>query len=116
MNEKNMRDGWGQYLSPEQKIFNESVMKLLGIYMPGTCEIEMMVGRNVKAKLTIQGGPLTRDVIEDTMAHLAFYKKYFPEEAGGDGRLTSPEQIIEAMGQCLASHMEKQRLPEPPHD
>lgn len=103
MSERKIRlDG----IPEDVRAFVDATMALLDSYMPGTCEITMMVGRNIEATLTIQGGPLTRDVLEDVMAHLAFYKKYFPKSGEADARLTSPEQIICALEARWKEHRE----------
>lgn len=91
-------------MPPDVRELANSVMKLLALYMPGATKIEMMVGRNCTATLTIQGGPITREVIEDTLAHLAFYKKYFPKDAGSDAALSSPEKILEATAAIWEQH------------
>jgi hypothetical protein len=91
-------------LPADVRVFFDATMGLLGTYMPGTTKIEMLVGRNVTAELKIVGGPITREVIEDTMAHLAFYKKYFPKDGEDDGHLDSPEKIIKAMTSAWAEH------------
>lgn len=82
----------------------DSVTKLVGLYIPGTTSIEMQVGRNIKAILKIEGGPITREVIEDTLAHLAFYKKYFPKNGETDGTLDTPEKILTALAAIWAEH------------
>lgn len=82
----------------------EATMKLLTMYMPRANSIEMMVGRNIKATLKIDGGPMTRDVLEDTMAHLAFYKKYYPKAGDPSPELDSPEKILAALAAIWENH------------
>lgn len=78
--------------------------RLLMLYMKGTTRIEMMVGLNCKAILSIEGGPITREVIDDTLTHLAFYKKYFPKtDEQNTAALDSPEKIIDAMKAAWAA-------------
>jgi hypothetical protein len=74
----------------------------------------MMVGRNMKAKLTFTGGPITREAIEDTLAHLAFYKKYFPKHGEADGQLDSADKILEALAAMWKSHREEAAKLTPP--
>lgn len=99
-------------MPPDVRELAEAMMKLLTMYMPGTQEIEIMVGRNVKAVIKYSGGPLTREVIKDTIAHLAFYEKYFPKEGEASSELDSPEKILAAL---TAAWIENRRAPsEPP--
>lgn len=91
-------------LPPDVRAIVDSTMKLIGLYIPGTYELEMLVGRNVKATLKIEGGCLSREVIEDILAHLAFYKKYFPKDATDDRALDTPEKILEDMAQKWELH------------
>jgi len=91
-------------LPEDVRAFVDSTMSLLALYMPGTCELEMMVGRNCKARLRIEGGPLSREVLDDTIAHLAFYKKYFPKNENDETRLTSPDKIVAALSGILDHH------------
>lgn len=92
--------------------FFDSTKNLLMLYMKGTQKIEMMVGVNTKAVLEITGGPITKETIEDVLAHLAFYKRYFPKAGEASSELDSPEKIVNAMKAAWAEHaeaMERQR-------
>jgi len=82
----------------------DASLKMMSLYMPGVDEIQMLVGRNVTATIKFVGSPITREVIEDTLAHLAFYKKYFPKEPHDDAALNTPEKIIAALNATFAEH------------
>lgn len=97
-------------LPPDVREIVDTTMKLLVSYMPGRETIEMLVGRNVKATIKFEGGPITREVIEDTLAHLAFYKKYFPKDAAETGKVDSPEKFLDAMVAAWEVHRELSRL------
>lgn len=90
-------------LPAEIRPFADSLTKCLMLYM-GSDEIEMLVGTNVKAKIKFEGGPITKEVIEDTLAHLAFYKKYFPKSGEDTGRLDTPEKIVNALALVYEDH------------
>lgn len=98
-------------LPPDVRAIVDATIKMVGLYIPGTYEISMLVGRNCRATLKIEGGPITRDVIEDTMAHLSFYKKYFPKDASDDNALDSPEKILNAMADKWEMHRKMLALP-----
>lgn len=91
-------------LPPDVRAIVDSIIKLLMNYMGGQDTIQMLVGRNVTAELKFSGGPITQEVIADTLAHLAFYKKYFPKDADGDGRLDTPEKILGALATQWEDH------------
>lgn len=99
-------------LPSDVRQFFDSTKNLLMLYMKGTQRIEMMVGVNTKAVLEISGGPITKETIEDVLAHLAFYKRYFPKAGEASSELDSPEKIITAMRAAWDEHveaLEKQR-------
>ena len=85
-------------LPPDVQALVESTMAVLNLYMPGARrQITMCVGRDMEATLSFSGGPITQEVISDVLAHLAFYKKYFPKNAAPTPDLDSPEKILNAM-------------------
>lgn len=84
-----------------------AMMSLLTLYMPGTQEIEILVGRNVKAVIKYSGGPLTREVIKDTIAHLAFYEKYFPKNDEASSEIDSPDKILKALTTAWAEYRQE---------
>lgn len=87
-------------LPPDCRAMVDSTIKLLMLYFPDRDQIEMQVGRATKATVKFEGGPITQEVIADTMAHLAFYKKYYPKDAAQNAttmELDSPEKILDAL-------------------
>ena len=92
----------------------DSTLKCMSLYMTGTDQLQMLVGRNVTATIKFSGGPITKEVISDTMAHLAFYKKYFPKEGDTDGRLDTAEKILGAMAAAWADHRDEMKRLAPP--
>ena len=101
-------------LPPDCRKLVESIMNLLALYMPGMSDkITMCVGRDMEATVTFSGGPITQTVIEDTMAHLAFYKKYFPKTNEPTPYLDSPEKILDAL--VAAWELHETIKPEAPH-
>lgn len=75
--------------------------KIMCLYMPGAdTKIEMMVGRDTKAEIRF-GGPVTQEAIMDVMAHLSFYKKYFPKTVE-EPNCVSPESILTQLRAILA--------------
>lgn len=79
-----------------------AVTNLLEMYMPGKQRITMLVGRAAEAELSFTGGPVTREMIDDVIAHLAFYKKYFPKES--EGGAVSAETVVRSLEAVLAEH------------
>lgn len=85
--------------------FLEAVNKVLMMYVPGgDKKIKMLVGRDTTAEISF-GGPITQEAIMDVMAHLSFYKKYFPKTAEAPDA-KSPETILNHFRAILAEDRE----------
>lgn len=93
-------------LPPDARAFCDAAVKLIESYMPGSACIEMMIGPNVKAKLTIEGGSWSKHNLGEVAAHLARYRKYFNDE--GAETLNSAEKIMAKLESTLADHRAKQ--------
>lgn len=98
-------------LPPDARALVESIIKVLTLYMRSE-SIEMLVGRNLTATLSFRGGPITRDAIEDVMAHLMFYKKYFAKEGEISLKLDTPEKILDALVAAWEVHRASLPVPE----
>lgn len=99
-------------LPPEARAFVTALENLLMLYMPGTQNIEMMVGRNCIAKLNITGGPITQETLSDVMAHLGFYRKYFPKnESDPQPPMSTPQGIIDRLAEEWAKHRAASVMP-----
>jgi hypothetical protein len=92
-------------LPPDVRALADSIIKLLMLYMPGQNQvIEFLVGRDVKASLKFSGGPITQEVISDTLAHLSFYKKYFPKDGVKSPAIDTPEKILSELASKWELH------------
>lgn len=103
-------------MPPDLRAFGEALFSLLKMYMPGTETIGILVGRNVSATITYKGGPVTREVLKDTIAHLAFYEKYFPKDGDATSEMDSPEKIMESLVTRWQEHraeLERTKEPQP---
>ena len=79
----------------------ECTGKIMCLYMRGGSEkIEMLVGRDTTAEIRFRG-PITQEAIMDVMAHLSFYKKYFPKTIDAPDAIT-PESILANFRAILA--------------
>lgn len=83
----------------------EAAGNVMCMYMPcAQQKIEMLVGRDTVAEIRF-GGPITQEAIMDVMAHLSFYKKYFPKNSGALDCIT-PETILDRFRAILAEDRE----------
>jgi len=77
--------------------FVEATKNLLEVYLANRDSQSIgpvMVGAQETATISIDGGPITKEVIDDLLSHLVFYKKYFPKQADLVGRDPNTIQII----------------------
>jgi hypothetical protein len=90
----------------------ECTDKIMSLYIPGANrKIQMLVGRNTTAEIQF-GGPITQEAIMDVMAHLSFYKKYFPKTTE-DLTCTTPDRIIGHLRAILAEdRAEREIIPD----
>lgn len=91
--------------------FLKAVGDTLLLYVPGANqEIKMLIGRDAQATIKFSG-PITQDAIMDVMAHLSFYKKYFPknEDAPGAHRV---ESIVQQYRAVLAEDRASRAVPQ----
>ena len=79
----------------------EATGKVMCLYIPDRDQkIEMLVGRETKATVSFQG-PITQEAISDVLAHLVFYKKYFPKTAQ-EQSCETPNVILDRFRAILA--------------
>lgn len=79
----------------------QHLMGVLNMYLAcGEGTISVLAGRNIKVDIKFHG-PITGEVISDVMAHLGFYRKYFPKDESAADCLTA-EKLIEQFRRVLA--------------
>lgn len=85
----------------KQEKLVQSMMGVLNMYLAlGDNTIKVLLGKNVTAEVKFHG-PISQEAISDLLAHLAFYKKYFPKNEADPDCLTA-DKLIHQFREILA--------------
>lgn len=88
----------------------ECVQNLLMLYVPKNGQsnnaIAIKVGAETTVTISISAGSFSKEIIEDTMAHLAFYKKYYPKEVTPINHDDAARALIASLAREWSEHRE----------